>query len=153
MENLQKEIAEAIDKNLPNQVGELLKKRLEKADSDAVLLEQQRKNIKNQGETIGNLEEKLNKHLELDTKHNFLLMCEKELIKQANSQKVFEAELKMGAANSKVVMLQDLMQTVFRSPVYKKHIDKWDSFEHRYENNMNIKEKTGETVTETTEEE
>lgn len=153
MENLQKEISEAIDKNLPNQVGEILKKRLEKADSDAVLLEQQRKNIKNQGETIGNLEEKLNKHLELDTKLNFLIMCEKELIKKENSQKVFEAELKMNAADSKVVMLQDVMQTVFKSPVYKKHIEKFSSFENRYEDGMEIKEKTGESIDETTKEE
>ena len=58
------EIQEIINKNLPAQVGDVLKKRLQKADDDAALLLKQKEESDRKSKIISDLEERLGKNNE-----------------------------------------------------------------------------------------
>ena len=75
-EELNKEIQAAIQKNLPNQIGEALKERLTQADIDAANLKIANESLKTNVITIADLEEKMDKAGNLKAKEATLNQIE-----------------------------------------------------------------------------
>lgn len=144
MQELESEIKAAIEKSLPLQVGEALKKRLEKADKDAMEYERYLKAHSEKVEQISKLEKII---IELKTE----IRCQDELMKlsdevkeQKRNQKVFEAELHAKFLEGTLERVTDIVKLVFRSPVYKSYISKNDYTNADYQTRY----KTGESIEE-----
>lgn len=144
MEALQKEITEAIEKQLPAQVGDLLKKRLVKAEEDEVKVAQLHELLNTKREAISNLEAKLSKYQELDAYKKLLDDRENTISLKERNIKVFEAELKTVEAEKRVNEMFNLVGTVFRSPVFRSSYNKNDSCTQEYVNGQYVTRKTGE---------
>lgn len=117
---MKEEIQSIINKNLPAEVGEILRKRLEHADKDAAELKEVKQAWERSKDRVINLESILSKHADLDSKASELRAKEKELATRESNQKVFEAELKCAEAEKRANELSTVVMQVFKSPVYRK---------------------------------
>jgi hypothetical protein len=89
-----KEIQEIIEKNLPSQVGEILKKTLEQGQKNEQIVEQQKKEIAKLNSYISNLDKIILNYKEFDTQNSKLEIREKIVAEternQIITQKTFE---------------------------------------------------------------
>lgn len=146
---MEKEIEEIIAKHLPAQVGDVLKKTLEKAALDAREVAIQKETILSNRTTIADLEKRLSAYISLDNYQAALDAREKSISERERNQKVFEAELKLAEAEKRNNDMVGFVGMVFRSPIYRKtvsendyHQSNWDSAGNCYRN-----EKTGSMKT------
>jgi len=119
---MENEIKEIIEKNLPAQVGTVLKERLEIAEADARRAKDLERIIQDKDKAIYDLESTISEYRKYDAQWGQLNQREKEITEKERNQKVFEAELKAIEADKRANELQGIVQTVFRSPVYRKSI-------------------------------
>lgn len=122
---LQEEIQEAIKKNLPQQVGESLQKRLkdlEDKEKELSLLKIQNSNLQNSYNT-------LKKEL-LEKDDNLIILNKiteksKDLDNRQNKLEIELLTIKLEESNKRSEICKDLVQTVFRNPTFKTIEQSW----------------------------
>lgn len=119
---LEQEILEIISKNLPEQVGSVLKKRLEEAEADRKRVEDMDYTVKYNRDKIATLEEQIKKYEALEVWQKDLDIREKEISKRESNQKVWEAELRANEADRRANELAGFVGMVFKSPVFRKTV-------------------------------
>lgn len=110
---MQKEIQEAINKNLPQEVGAILQERLKKADEDAIRIESLENSIKV-------LDDK-NKHLSNENSIlNNLKIKQDTLNKREQELNLKEEIVKLKETHSseRISELRNVVHAVFRNPTY-----------------------------------
>lgn len=117
---MEKEIQEIIKKHMPEQLGEVLKARLIELEG----FEYECEELKGSNKTYQENHKRLNKEVADLTatleSHNKLDEREEHISKRENKKDVHEAQARANHAEEKVNMMQGLLNTVFRSPVYTK---------------------------------
>lgn len=119
---MEKEILDIISKNLPEQVGSVLKKRLEEAEGDKKRIEHLEYSVKYNTDKVLILEKQLGEYKVLEVRQKELDSREKEISKRENNQKVWEAELKALEADKRAIELAGFVGMVFKSPVFRKTV-------------------------------
>lgn len=119
MENIKEQIEKAIEKNLPNQVGKVLKERLSQADKDAELADSLTITLKKAKKEISELSLKISKYSDIESKLKKLETLGDEIEKKLTGQKIFEAELKASAAEARANEIAGFVGMVFKSPVFR----------------------------------
>lgn len=117
---IEKDIADAIDKNLPSVVGERLRAQLEELPQLRTQLktkdnqlESQRREIQTQDARITTLELQIKRNGELDAR-------EAAVAKRELKQDLLELQLKL--ADERRTEIKGLVDTIFRSPVYERRV-------------------------------
>ena len=119
MEQLNKEIQEAITKNLPAQVGEALQQLLAKATKDAQELadakryiEQHGKLSENLSNSVAELQTQLERHANIDDRL-------RELDEAKRDRKIFELETKLAAEQRVTHILDQTLSKLVRNIEYR----------------------------------
>lgn len=139
-ETMRIEIEEAIQKNMPNQVGVLLKQRLEQAEADAKSLENERELSKQKSEKIAQLEKTVSEYKSFDDRNSKLEARELAVTEKERNQKVFEAELKLNEAEKRITDNVNFVGMVFRSPIFRETVNKSVQGDHIWNNQLNRNE-------------
>lgn len=122
------EINEIIKKNLPAQVGELLKQRLDQAESDAKELIRYKQADTDKAKIIRELEETIKEYKKQDDRNSKLELREKEVEQAERNRKVFEAELKLAEAEKRLADNTNFVGMVFKSPIFRKSTSESTSY-------------------------
>lgn len=147
------DLRESIKKNLPAQVGDQLRKRLEEADKLDSELAQALQEIKllMNGKCV--LEDKVRLLEAQQTALTEIERREKEVAKKEQEQKMRDLEVVNSCLSANNSQLFDLMKIVFKSPVYKKELSAYEGKDNVYENGNYVNRPNGnksstETITE-----
>lgn len=119
---LEQELQESIKKNLPQQVGEVLKERLEQADRDAkrvLSLEKEVKNLEEQEEVFKGIIEDYKK---FDARNTDLDSREKTLEDKIIKLEIEQLKYQLSAEKDKTVFSQNLAMGLVRNTEYRKTI-------------------------------
>lgn len=109
---LEQEIREAIDADLPNQIGQRLKTRLERADADELALEAATEELKSvQAENVM-LRERERQLDNLEGREEAIVATERE---QMHRGAILEEQEKM--TNVRCGDMMNILQTVFKGPI------------------------------------
>lgn len=154
MKTLQEEINESITKNLPAQVGDALKQRLEQADKDVALAASLVKDLATANELIERKDKEISDLYAVRKQIFSLDEREKAISKREDKQHVYELELKVIESEKRTIDAVNFVAMVFKSPVFRKTVseidhavpDGWNSA-----TNVTNYRKTGSTKTETNE--
>ena len=92
------EIKLIIEKNLPAQVGDVLKTRLEQAERDAERVKQLEEESRNQRVQISSYQNAINSYKSFDDRNSKLNERDLAITEKERNQKVFELELKLTEA-------------------------------------------------------
>lgn len=123
---VEKEIEEIIKKNLPAQVGEVLKTRLEQAERDTNTVKRQLEQIISKTATIVELEKTIADYKQFDERNSKLEVREKAVAEKERNYKVFEAELKLNEAEKRTNDAVNFVGMVFKSPVFRKTVSEYN---------------------------
>jgi len=137
------EIKAVIEKNLPAQVGSTLKDVLAQGEKDARELKDLRESYGFAQKRISELEQKLSDYRVLDERNAALDHREAEVDQKIRDQKVFEAELKATAAEARANEMAGFVGMVFRSPVFRRHINEYDHYGSNWVNGQEQKYRSG----------
>ena len=117
---MEQEIKDIIAKNLPEQVGNVLKERLENAERDAKDLGSLRMDY---GNLLAQLDEKDKKIKELSYLEDRLdyIKATEEAIKERRMEMALQiSDIKLQEAEKRADELRNVLEIVFKSPVYRK---------------------------------
>ena len=120
---MEQEIKDVIAKHLPQHVGDVLKTRLAKADDDQYQLKLAKEANELLSEELAAFKKKYEEQKELGYRKQMLDNLEKELTKREQALDLTIAKLKLEESEKRSDAMFNMVQTVFRSPVYRKHID------------------------------
>ena len=130
---MEQEIKSIIEKSLPAHVGEVLQKRLKKADDDE-------KSLCNANEAIENLTKQVSRLSAENESLKKEKSADKEVLARIGTlqelerdRKVFEAETKLECEKSKNKDLNNFVGMVFKSPVYKNSISQWKTYSDEWD--------------------
>jgi seryl-tRNA synthetase len=147
---MEQEIKDIIAKNLPEQVGNVLKERLENAERDAKDLGSLRMDY---GNLLAQLDEKDKKIKELSYLEDRLdyIKATEEAIKERRMEMALQiSDIKLQEAEKRADELRNVLEIVFKSPVYRKsHLT---NVHYGYENGQSIPKFAAPTETIQTEE-
>jgi len=147
--NIQKEISEAINKQLPAEVGDVLKARLEQADKDRdalELLDGVLKGLEVRVEELSTSNVKLTKKAqEVEGKEKLNIKKEEELAKRELELDKTIAVSKQENAEKITDKMEDLVKIVFKSPVYRKEMT---SNEYNGQSNQSLSSNSTERIVE-----
>lgn len=122
-EKLNEKILEAIENDLPNQIGSKLKELLEESEENELFLKEEREDNKrlsiqgvNYRSEISEFEEKVKLLNEIKLENSKLKERDKDI-------EVEIAKLKLEEAKNSMSNYREMMEIVFRSPVYKTKIN------------------------------
>jgi non-canonical purine NTP pyrophosphatase (RdgB/HAM1 family) len=118
------EINKAIEKDLPNQVGENLRKMLEQGKQDAEKVIQLNRVNLNQSETITRHEETIKEYQKLDARNAELEAREKAVKDKEIQQKIDELTYQLAAEKDKTTFSQNVAMGLVRNTEYRKAIFK-----------------------------
>ena len=149
---MQQEILEVIEKNLPAQIGEILKKRLILLDDYETQIKELNKTIERNREDLSELKKNIKKLEQLkldeqDINERIKAVAEKERLMQ-----VFELELKLSESEKRITEIVNFASMVLKSPVYRKTTNENTSYYTQYVDNAQ-KSVPSKTITETFEQE
>ena len=120
---MEQEIKEIITKNLPQHVGDVLKERLNKADKLEKEVDYLNKVLAEAQKDIEHLKEKLQE----ERNHTYSeQQLKTELFRVEERERKLEMEilkLKLEESEKRADISTKLVETVFRSPVYRKHVE------------------------------
>ena len=122
MKTLEKEIHESIAKNLPSQVGEVLKARLEQAEFDAKELEKSKKEIEYNNQTITELNAQVIKNGDLNKREAELNAKAKELEERENKAEIESLKVKLEASKTIADNNKEMAMGLVRNIQYRKNI-------------------------------
>ena len=145
---MEKEIEEMIKKNLPAQVGDTLKKRLEKADKDEQIIIMLNDTIANHVKTISTLQEK-GRIMEVKIKTDEdLTGREAAVSKRERDARVIELEYMLKASDMRAGEMAGFVGMVFKSPIFRRTVNQYDSHQDFYSGNVQQKVKSGHRLEE-----
>lgn len=117
------EIQKIIAENLPEQVGVVLRKKLERAENDAhdniVLresLEKKDKEITHLKNVVEDLRDKISKYVDLK-------QWSEELEKRQRDMDIEILKLKLEESEKRGLIGERFVEQIFRSPIYRKHVE------------------------------
>jgi hypothetical protein len=113
---LSDEVKLSIEKNLPGEVGSVLKQRLLQADTDATEVMALRGEIKL-------LKDDLNKLSVLKKTLDSLEARDAAIAKREQAMEVFEAKLKQAESDKRADAVTKIVELVFHSPVYFRSVN------------------------------
>ncbi len=120
---MEQEIKDIIAKNLPQHVGDVLKERLNKADKLEKEVDYLNKVLTEAQKDIEHLKEKLQE----ERNHTYSeQQIKTELFRLEERERKLEMEilkLKLEESEKRADISTKLVETVFRSPVYRKHVE------------------------------
>lgn len=116
------EINKAIEKDLPNQVGENLRKILEQGKQDADKVIQLTRVNQNQLETIGRHEATIKEYQKFDSRNAELEAREKAVKDKETQQKIDELTYQLAAEKDKTTFSQNVAMGLVRNTEYRKSI-------------------------------
>ena len=120
---MEQEIKDIIAKNLPQHVGDVLRERLSKADNDAFRIERLEDFVVQKDVTINELTAEIRKLTSMLDTQTDLKERERKVQERENQFELEIMKLKLESAEKKTDLMSGLVNTVFRSPVYRKHIE------------------------------
>lgn len=116
------EIKAIIEKNLPAQVGETLKKVLEQGKKDSETVEQQAEQIKKLLKTAQEKDELIQNYKKFDERNSALEAREKACEMQERDLKVKTLEYQLEAEKSKTVFSQSVALGLVRNTEYRRDL-------------------------------
>lgn len=117
---MEQEIQEIIKKNLPAQVGEILQKRLEQAESDYRSLQNLKEKMLSLDEQIIRLNEEISKYKAFDSRNSLLEIREKLVSEQERNLKIETLEFQLQAEKEKTQFSKDVALGLVRNTEYKR---------------------------------
>lgn len=152
---MNKEISEIIEKNLPAQVGAVLKETLAKAESDAAELKECKTTIKLISEQNLKTEGQLRDHNKIDTREASVTVREKAVEKKEVMQEVDVLKIKLEESEKRADIVTDFTKGLVRNTIYRKSILDSENQEGYPDANGNMvyPTPTNKSLTETKEEE
>lgn len=131
------EINEIIKKNLPAQVGEVLKQRLEQAEKDAADLKKCSKDLADATATVSELNILLGRHKSLDERSEALKAREIAVDVLERSQKTNQLQYELESEKQKTDFVKSVALGLVRNTEYRKNIfDSETQAGHYNENGM-----------------
>lgn len=122
MKELEKEIAEAIEKNLPAQVGKSLQERLKKVELLEIDNETLRSEVRNKDFQIEKLNETISTYKELDQRNSALEVREKVVEEKERKLEIEILTLKVSEAEKRADMVSGFMSGLVRNTAFKKDV-------------------------------
>ncbi|MCK9417265.1 hypothetical protein M0Q97_11515 [Candidatus Dojkabacteria bacterium] len=122
MNELEKEIQEAIAKNLPSQVGEVLTKKLEELENVKRQNSSFQLKLKSKEEEIEAYLETIEKLRRFDDMEQTLIKKEKELQDRERAQKIFELETQLKCEIEKTTFGNSILNSLVRNIEYRKNV-------------------------------
>lgn len=119
---LEKEIQESIKKNLPQQVGEVLKQRLEQADKDNAEVKRLINLVEQYTSDKENLEKQIYEYQKFDKRNASLDSREKELETEKNSLELEKLKYQLQSEKDKTTFSQSVALGLVRNIDYRKTI-------------------------------
>lgn len=119
---METEIKAIIEKNLPAQVGDVLKLRLEQAEKDVVKVKQQEEALQSKNVTITGLEKQVADYKKFDERNATLEAREKAVADGERNLKVATLEFQLTAEKEKTQFSKDVALGLVRNTEFRKHI-------------------------------
>jgi hypothetical protein len=120
---MEQEIKEIIAKNLPQHVGDVLKERLNKADKLEAEVDYLNKVLAEAQKDINIFKEKLEKERQHTYSEQQLKAEWSKLEERERNLELAMLKLKLEESERRADVSTRLVETVFRSPVYRKHVE------------------------------
>jgi len=117
---MEQEIKDIIAKNLPEQVGNVLKERLEKAEKDAKDLEIMNVSYGNLMIELEGKKQKLKELMSLESRINDIKNAEESIKERRMEMALQISDIKLQEAEKRADELRNVLEIVFKSPVYRK---------------------------------
>ena len=117
---MEQEIKDIIAKNLPEQFGNVLKERLEKAEKDAKDLEIMNVSYGNLMIELEGKKQKLKELMSLESRINDIKNAEESIKERRMEMSLQISEIKLQEAEKRAGELRNVLEIVFKSPVYRK---------------------------------
>jgi phosphoribosyl-dephospho-CoA transferase len=114
------EIEEIIKKNLPAQVGEILKSRLEQADRDSSTVKNQAEQIISKTATISGLEKTISDYRQFDSRNSALEAREKAVDQAERDLKVKTLEFQLASEKEKTEFTKSVALGLVRNTEYRR---------------------------------
>ena len=135
---MEQEIKDIIAKNLPQHVGEVIRERLNKADEDAAQVDKLYKTLAQKEGTLSDLSIENAKLVSMLDRQVDIEERERKVREREINFELEITKLKLDAAEKKTDMMSGIINTVFRSPVYRKHIDNMSLSSYDSMGRMNV---------------
>lgn len=119
---LEKEIQESIKKNLPQQVGEVLKGRLEQADKDSAEVKRLDELVGQYASDKAALEKRIEEYEKFDERNANLNSREKELETERNNLELEKLKYQLQSEKDKTAFSQNVALGLVRNTEYRKNI-------------------------------
>lgn len=116
------EIKTIIEKHLPSQVGDVLKKTLEQAEKDAIKVNQQEQSLINKNHTITELEKEIAKYQKFDERNATLEAREKTVSDGERNLKISTLEFQIQCEREKAEFSKQVALGLVRNTEYRKNI-------------------------------
>ena len=120
---MEQEIKDIISKNLPEQVGSVLKTRLEKAEKDAQYISELEEKLAEKDEKVKTLYKKVSELEQNNIDKKQLDAFKEELDTKARELELEITKIKLDEAIKRSEAVYHLTEQVFRSPVTRKRIE------------------------------
>lgn len=117
---MEAEIKAIIEKNLPEQVGDLLKQRLEQAETDAGIVKLQNEKLINKNATIAELENQISVYKKMDERNSLLEAREKLVNDSERGLKIATLEFQLLAEKEKTEFSKNVAMGLVRNTEYKR---------------------------------
>lgn len=119
---MEKEFEEIIKKNLPAQVGEVLKIRLEQADKDAIQVKQQGESLKKKELESLALQQKIDKYVAYDSRNASLDGREKVIQEKERNLEIETLKFQLSAEKEKTDFSKQVALGLVRNMEYRKTV-------------------------------
>jgi len=119
---MEKEMQEIIKKNLPAQVGDALKTRLEQAEKDADTVKRQAEQILSKEAIIRCLEKIVSDYREFDARNVALEGREKAVADSERNLKIATLEFQLAAEKEKTTFSKEVALGLVRNTEYRKNV-------------------------------
>jgi len=119
---LEKELQESIKKNLPQQVGEVLKQRLEQADKDANEVKRLKELLDKYADDKIGLEKQIEEYKQFDSRNSLLESREKEIETKEKQLEVETLKYQLQSEKDKTEFSQKVALGLVRNVEYRKNI-------------------------------
>ncbi len=122
MNKLEKELLESIKKNLPQQVGDTLKARLEQADRDAEALRIEKESVVALKGEVATLSSTIEQYKQFDERNTLLESREKDLETKEKAVEVETLKYQLQSEKDKTVFSQSVAMGLVRNTEFRKII-------------------------------
>lgn len=119
---MEQDILDIIEKDLPNQVGQQLKLKIEQADKDATAVKEQSELIKYYLKSISDLNIEINAANSLLNEHRNVDLKIQDLEVKERALEISELKIKLETEKDKSKFAQDVAMGLVRNTNYRKHI-------------------------------